>query len=80
MAFHSVKSVRNSAGSIISSIAGAIGGGYLGCKLGAKHGSLGKLAGSAIGAWGGKKIAADVSRAVQYSAQALNWVYMTVKQ
>lgn len=80
MVFHSIKSVQNSAGDIISSVAGAIGGGYLGCKLGAKHGSLGKLAGSVIGIWGGKKIAADVSRAIQHSAQALNWVYMTVKQ
>lgn len=80
MTIYSNKFARNNVGCFISNVAGAIGGCYLGCKLGTKHGFLGKLAGSAIGLWSGRKIAAGVSRAVQYSAQALHWAYMTAKE
>lgn len=70
--------------SFLSGIVGAIGGGYLGCKLGAKHSFLSQLACGAIGAWGGNKItkaaAADFKNTAQRSAQFLNWVYNTTKR
>ncbi len=76
--------MRSNMKCFFSGITGIIGGGYLGCKLGANHGILGKLVGGVIGAWSGREITkavvADVKNITQYSVQALNWIYNTAKR
>lgn len=67
---HPFKSMSNGVGDFFSGIGGAVGGGLLGWKLGDNFGTLGKLAGCVIGAWGGskvlKEVVADVRGAKQY--------------